>query len=129
MPSYLVYDEFGLKEVRCMSCEKPIKSRMEIRSSSDKNVIIREIAKHADYREIPMILESGQIAFIMVCDDCKFKELEPAILSERLTDALRIQLQQEGKLPDMVDAIIAEKRFVVSRKATVPEVMAVLKGA
>jgi len=128
MLDYLVYDEFGLKEVLCICCGKKIKSRMEIRSSSDKNVIIREVAKHADYREIPMLLESGQIAFIMICDDCKFKEMDAKDISDKLNGALRVQLQQEGKLPDMIDAIISEKRFCVVKKADVTEVMAVLKG-
>jgi hypothetical protein len=128
MSNYLVYDEFGLKEVLCINCWKAIKSRSEIRSLTDSKVIIREISKHADYREIPVILDSGKVAFIMVCDDCKFKDIEPEMISERLNDALRNQLEFEGKLPEMVEAILEEKKFHVSRKADVSEVMAVLKG-
>lgn len=129
MSDYLVYDEFGLKEVDCLQCGKPIKSRVEVRSNSDKNVIIREVGRHADYREVPVLLESGQIAFLMVCDDCKFKAVNPIIASDRLNDALKRQLEFEGKLPDMIEAILAEKKFTVLRKAEVVEVMSVLRGA
>jgi hypothetical protein len=128
MVNYLVYDEFGLKEVLCINCGKAIKTRIEIRSSSDDKVIIREISKHADYREMPFILDTNQIAFIMVCDDCKFKEMEMEIISERLTNALREQLKWEGKIPEVIEAIVEQKKFNVQRRAETSEVVEALKG-
>ena len=43
--------------------------------------------------------------------------------------AFRCQLEYEGKLPDMIDAIIEKKKFTMLRKAEVSEVMAVLGDA
>lgn len=129
--NYLVYDEFGLKNVLCMACAKQIKTRAEIRSEIDRNAIIRELSKHADYREIPVILDDKKLAFIMVCDDCKFvniTEMEAKDISEQIRNGLRVQLEYEGKLPDLVEEILKQKNYNVVRKAEVSEVTAALRG-
>lgn len=128
---YLVYDEFGLKSVLCMACGKAIKSRAEIRSELDPKLIVRELSKHADYREIPVVLSDGKLAFIMVCDDCKFVPIgdeEAVQLSVQIKNGLRKQLEQEGKLPDLIEAIMGERNFDVKRKAEVSEVTQALRG-
>lgn len=129
---YLVFDEFGLKQVLCMNCSKPIKSRAEIKSNHFPNSIVREVAKHADYREIPVILEGGKLAFIMVCDDCKFFEIgekEAKDLSLQMKNALKMLLGQEGKTPDMIEAVANNSNYNVLRKAEVAEVTAAYRGS
>ena len=129
--NYLVFDEFGLKHVLCMACSKPIKSRAEIKSNHYPNSIVRELAKHADYREIPVILDGGKLAFIMVCNDCKFvpiSEKEGQDISSQLKAGLKEQLEYEGKLPDLIQEIIRDKNCTVLRKAEVSEVTAALRG-
>lgn len=128
---YLIFDEFGLKQVLCLACAKPIKTRSELKSELYPKLVVRELAKHADYREIPVILEQGKFAFIMVCDECKFVnigEKEAELISNQLQTALRMQLKQEGKLPDLIEQITKEKKFNVLRKAEMSEVTAALRG-
>jgi len=129
---YLVFDEFGLKEVLCMSCSKTIKTRTEIKSNFIDERIIRELSKHSDYREIPIILESGKLAFIMVCDGCKFVSIgedEAKNITNQLSQALKMQLEYEGKLPDLIEEVLKVDKHIVLRKAEVAEVTAALRGA
>ena len=129
---YLIFDDFGIREVLCMACTKPIKTRAEIRSNTDTKIIIRELSKHADYREIPVIIGVGKIAFIMVCDECKFVnigEQEAKDISDQIRNGLRLQLKYEGKLQDLIEEIVNTKNYNVLRKAEVAEVTAALRGA
>lgn len=128
---YLIFDELGIEQVKCMSCAKPIKTRKEVKSRIFQDRVIRELVKHADYREIPVILEDGKLAFIMVCDDCKFVsigEKESKDISEQLKRALKLQLEFEGKLPDVIEEILKMRNYTVLRKAEVSEITAVLRG-
>lgn len=127
--NYLIFDEFGIERVLCMACAKVIKTRKEIVSKS--GAPIRELSKHNDYKEIPVILNKGQLAFIMVCDDCKFSEIskeDARNISHQLQEALKLQLEHEGKLPDVIETIVKEQNFNVVRKAEVSEVTAALRG-
>ena len=126
--NYLVYDKFGLKEVKCMSCGHVIKSRSELVSKTDPTVIIRELGKHSEYREIPVILSDNNIAFIMVCDACKFHEVEPEKVTKQIQDALKLQLVWEGKSLEVIDEILSSITRKVTRKAEPNEVAHVLKG-
>lgn len=128
---YLIFDEFGIKEILCQACANPIKTRAEIKSR-DQKTFIRELSKHLDYREIPVILEEGKLAFIMVCDGCKFIQInddDAKKISDQLKRALKLQLSFEGKLPDLVDEILKSVNYNVIRKAEVAEVTAALRGA
>jgi len=135
MPSfthdYLIFDEFGLERILCMQCAKPIKTRSEVVSKLNPKVVIRELAKHADYREIPVILDDEKIAFIMVCDECKFfsiDEEKAKNISDQIVNGLRLQLEFEGKLPDLIEGILKTQNYNVKRKAEVFEVTAALRG-
>ena len=129
MHNYLLFDEFGIRAVRCMACGTNIKSRSEIKSSNGS--MIRELSKHADYREIPVLLDGGKLAFIMVCDGCKFIPIEDDELksiSWQLEQAFKMQLEFEGKLPDLIDEIVKVRNFKVLRKAEVQEVTSAYGG-
>jgi hypothetical protein len=68
----------------------------------------------------------------MVCDDCKFVaigEEEAKLISKQLRNALALQLEFEGKLPDLISEIIKTASCDVTRKAEVNEVAAVIRGA
>lgn len=128
---YLVFDEFGEKEILCMSCSKTIKSRQEIKSDKHQGQIVREMSKHAEYREIPVILSDGNIAFIMVCDDCKFSpisEEDAANITKQISEALKTQLIHNGKPVDVVDEIIRNINRKVVRKAETYEAARAMKG-
>lgn len=129
--NYLIFDEFGLKQLLCMGCSKVIKSRSEIKSNHYPNSIIRELGKHADYREVPVMLENGRLAFIMVCDDCKFAKIgeeEAKDISNQFKEALKAQLIHEGKTNDLIDEVVKHSKYNVLRKAEVSEVTAALRG-
>ncbi len=129
---YLRFDEYGLAVVLCMACGNPIKSRVEQRSMIDPSVIIREVAKHADYREIPVMLSDGNIAFIMVCDACRnvnIGEEQAALITRQLNTAFDQQLTAEGKSRELIDALIANQTRSVVRRAETSETAKILKGA
>lgn len=128
---YMVFDEFGLKEIRCMSCGNTIKSRQEIMSAQFPGKVIREISKHPEYKEIAVVLSDGNLAFIMVCDNCKFIEIgeeEAKKITQQISNALRSQLSWEGKTDDLIDEIIKNQPRQVIRKADVGEVTRALRG-
>src|SRR5258708_40157258 len=103
---YLVFDEFGLKEVRCMSCGNTVKARQEIKSTQFPGNIIREVSKYPEYKEIPILLSDGNLAFLMVCDNCKFIEINEDTakkITEQIKRALSAELTWEGKAQDLID--------------------------
>lgn len=114
-----------------MACgTNKIKTRSEMKSKFDDK-IIRELMKHPEYREVPVLLEDGKLAFIMVCDECKFvpiKGNQPELISKQLSNALKAQLEFEGKLPDLVEELLKVKNYTVLRKAETAEVVAALRG-
>lgn len=129
--NYLEFDEFGIKFVKCMACSKNIKSRSEIKSTQHPGFVIRELAKHPEYREIPVILDDGKLIFIMVCDECKFvpiEEEDAKLISNQLKEAIKSQLLHEGKMAGLVNEILKTKNYNVLRKAEVSEVTAALRG-
>lgn len=128
---YLIFDEFGEKEILCMSCGKSIKSRSEIVSQVDPSRVIREMSKHADYREIPVYLSDGNIAFIMVCDECKFTEIDEQNarnITNQIQQALASQLRWQGKTDDIIEEILKQIQRRVIRKADIHEVTHALRG-
>jgi hypothetical protein len=130
--NYLVHDEFGIERILCMACGNPIKSRQEMRSSLDQGKIIRDMAKHAEYREIPVYLNDGNIAFIMVCEACRQDDITPEVadkISNQLLKALRSQLEFEGKTEEVIEAVLKETTRKIIRKAEVNEVAKAMKGA
>lgn len=130
--NYLVFDEFGEKEILCMSCGKTIKSRAEVMSKMEPGMVIREMSKHADYREVPVSLSDGNISFIMVCDDCKFVDIrkeEAEKITNQIKNAFKTQMIWTGKTEDVIEATLNKVDRKVIRKAELEEVTAAMKGA
>jgi len=128
---YLILDEFGTKEILCLGCGVPVKSRMEIRSQKFSGQIIRELSSHNNYKEIPFIRENGSISFIMVCSDCVQIEITPEHICkiiEQIKSALKKQFIWEGKEEFLVDEIIKEKFSPILRKAEVQEVTKAMRS-
>lgn len=128
---YLIFDEFGLREVLCMCCSDTIKSRTEQRSKLDPSLVLRDMAKHADYREIPVKLSDGNIAFLMVCDACKFVEIgdhEADLVTKQINEAIRQQLEWEGKTTDVINEVLKTLTKRIVRKAEAMEVAQALRG-
>lgn len=128
---YILYDEFGEKAILCMSCGKTIKSRTEVLSKMEPNRVIRELAKHADYREIPVLLSDKNILFLMVCDDCKFVDIgekEAPLVTNQIKEAIRSQLTWSGKTEDVIEETLKRMDRHVVRKAEPGEAATALKG-
>ena len=125
---YLIMDEFGVKQVLCMSCGIPIKTRSEIKSMIDPRLVIREMAKHPEYKEMGVILSDGNVCFIMICDGCKFNDIEPEKISQQLQNAYRTQFLWEGKDKDLVEEVLKTNSRKVIRKADTFEMAKALKG-
>lgn len=129
--NYLIYDEFGEKEILCMSCGKKIKTRSEIQSKKFPGKIIREMSNHSDYREIPVKLSDGNLAFIMVCDDCKFVDINPdncRRIDNQLRQALKRQMEWHGKTEEIISAVLEKNKRTVTGRAEPSDVALAMKG-
>lgn len=123
---YLTYDNLGLKEVRCMYCDKPIKSRMEEPSKIDPKRFVYGISKHANYREMPVRLSDNTVALLMVCDEHEYLDLtveDMDLFSQMIVDGKRMELESHGRPKDVIEATIkhlSKKR--VLRRLTLQEI-------
>lgn len=124
---YLTYDNYGLAEIRCMACNIPIKTRMEEPSKINPSRFVYVLGKHANYREIPVLLSDNSISFVMVCSDMEnlpITEKEAPLISHQICNAKRMELEYEGRPNDLIEVVlnnmIAKKR--VLRRLTPQEI-------
>jgi len=117
---YLTYDKYGLCEVRCMYCDKSIKSRMEEPSKIDPKRFVYAISKHANYREIPVLLSDSTVAFLMVCDEHEGLSLsvdDLELFSQMILDGKKLEMENQGRPKAIIDATLEHlsKKRVVRR--------------
>ncbi len=86
---YLEYDEYGLKEVRCMRCNIPIKKRDTIPHKLPSGEIIGVLAIKtlSHFVPVPYELSDGSFANILMCKDCAKEHVG--------TDIERIGMQEQ----------------------------------
>ncbi len=77
---YLEYDEYGLKEVRCMRCGVPIKKREIFAKTVNYRGTIQTIGVYAikslsNYTPIPYTLSDGSYTNILMDKDCAEKHV------------------------------------------------------
>lgn len=124
---YLVMDEFGRKELKCMASGKTVAARIERESEKFKGKTSFDFMKYADYREIPFWLNDNSIAFLIFCDEQKevvVGEEEAKKLSDQLRRARRLELTYSGKTSDFIEMHMEkfEKKLPVLRKLTGEEI-------
>ncbi|MEE8208245.1 MAG: hypothetical protein V3T88_04725 [Nitrosomonadaceae bacterium] len=69
---YLVYDEYGLKQVNCMRCNTPIKERTIrlSRVSEGRNIYIESVRSLSNFAAVPVVLSDGSWTNILMDRDC-----------------------------------------------------------
>lgn len=69
--NYLEYDEYGLKSVNCMRCNKPVKIReyKEVEHNG-KLINIAYIKELNDFKPTPFMLSNGSYTNILLCTNC-----------------------------------------------------------
>jgi hypothetical protein len=129
---YLVFDELGIKQVGCMACGNAIKTRKQIPSDLSNGKVVWDLAKHADYREIPVVLSDMKISFLMICDSCRFVDIgkkEADLITGQLQRAKYQELEFEGKDKLIIDVLMEpwNKRFIM-RKAEPIDIEEMMRG-
>lgn len=110
---YVEFDQYGLKEVRCMACSLPIKTRMEEVSRLDPSRIIYVVGKHPNYKEIPVLLTNEKsCVFLMFCDGCQDISIEDNALplSLLIERGWKLKYEAEGKAKDFIAALTDNAR-------------------
>jgi hypothetical protein len=89
--SYVDYDDYGLKEVRCMNCNTVIASRsyLEVpsRTEEGKMVNVQTMKMHGNFRQIPVNLSDKTWANLKVCQGCENKDLDMEKMGNKIKDA------------------------------------------
>ncbi len=69
---YLEYDEFGLKVVGCMRCNKPVKVRRykDVISHTGKSITVAYIKELVEFKPVALMLSNGSYTNILLCIDC-----------------------------------------------------------
>ena len=109
MSSYLDYDEYGLKTVRCMNCNKePIQAR-DILSIGDRSVLATR--RNSSYRTKSINIKNcGSPSKIdaMLCADCVEGFDKQTVLTNAM-DGMRASLAFGGKSNADIEQYISEK--------------------
>jgi hypothetical protein len=117
---YVEFDEFGLKEIRCMASGKVIAKRDEKPSKRFPGRTSFQLQKYADYREVPYFMKDGSIAFLIFSDAEKDSVLDDAEI-ESVNDQIRrakiIEMKSNGRTQEFIDAVMPnfENKHVVRR--------------
>lgn len=123
---YLVMDEFGRKNLRCMACGKNVAARVEQLSEKFRGKTSFDFMKYADYREIPFWLKDGSVSFLIFCDECKNAEVgeeEMAKMTEQIRRAAIMVLKYSGKTDEFIESkMINFEQKSIARKMTGEEV-------
>lgn len=117
---YVEFDQYGLKEVRCMACGLPIKTRMEEVSRLDPSKIIYVVGKHPNYREVPVLLANEKsCVFLMFCDGCQDISVEENALafSVQIERGFKLRYESEGKTKEFMEAMdgVRDEKRVLRR--------------
>jgi hypothetical protein len=123
---YIAFDEFGLKEIRCMASGKVVASRIERESERFRGKTSFQLARYADYREVPYFLKDGSVCFLIFADEHKGTEIgekEAALITEQIHRAKILELKNSGKTDDFIEKVLTnfDQKSVV-RKLTDDEV-------
>ncbi len=111
---YLEYDEYGLKEVRCMKCDEPIKKRtIKLHKLEDGRAInVYTVKTLSSFSPIPYELSDGSFTNILMCKDCARDHVDT--LEERQGMAKQLKsgwiLEAEGTNRSQKEIDAIEKR-------------------
>lgn len=112
---YLEYDEYGLKEVRCMKCDVPIKKR-GIRQHTLKDgrtINVYYVKTLSNFTPVPYELSNGSFTHILMCKDCARTHVD--IPEERLGMASQLRkgwvLEARGARRSQKEINAIEKRM------------------
>jgi len=130
---YVTYDQYGLVEARCMATNVPIKTRMEEPSRLDSKRFVYVVGKHANYREIPVLLADNSVSFLMVSSEMEHVvvgEPEAAKITDQIIRAKQLELENAGRSREIVSAVIAGMRDKkkVLRRLTPQEIKKIFGG-
>lgn len=113
--SYVDFDEFGILQIRCMTCNAVVASRTYTRVASKERagVFINVLAMkmHSNKRDIRLELSDGSYTDIISCTACENKLLDIDAITAMIKDAWVKELRWAGKN----DKIIQEHKDRVKK--------------
>lgn len=123
---YVVYDDQGIAEIRCMASGKVVAGRVETPSEKYPGKTKVMFMRYADYREIPYLCEDGSITFLILCDEHKNVEVgkeEAKLINQQIFRAKKHEMEYGGKTNEFIEKVMQhfERKHIV-RKLTDDEV-------
>lgn len=89
---YVTFDKYGISHVRCMVCNRTVKSRMEEPSKVDPSKFVYVLGNHSNFRSFAVLLSDNSVAFVVSCDECVNTEI-----GEHEAESLTIQIARGRK--------------------------------
>ncbi|MEE9354205.1 MAG: hypothetical protein V3U75_01310 [Methylococcaceae bacterium] len=101
MSDYIEYDEYGIREVKCMNCGEVVAGRtyMELPSRVEvgKTVNVLTMKRHSNWRQIKVDLSDGTFAEPIVCASCEHKDIDMENIEGQMKLGWEKELRFAGK--------------------------------
>lgn len=117
--SYIDYDNYGLKEVRCMVCNTPVGGRIyvDIPGSNEKAMTFSRYNNWKQPRKIE--IKSGDIdSYVepIVCSECAKKEWDEESIIEKIEEGLEREMKHAKKPKEHIDKYKAMHKLKVKKE-------------
>ncbi len=104
----VVYDEYGLSEVRCFGCDVVIKVRDEIESKKFRDKTLFTMRELSNFKQVVVLLDDGSYTVIPVCIDCEKKNHDVNSLTQKRVDT-ELENLRASKRPDVEITLLMER--------------------
>jgi hypothetical protein len=112
MSDYIEYDDFGIVEVRCMSCKIVVAGRTYIempdRLNPGKKVNVIAMKRHSNWSQIKVDLSDDTYADPICCKDCLKGDIDLKEIEKQMKTGWRKELVFAGH--DKARIVIHDKR-------------------
>jgi hypothetical protein len=109
--AYVEYDEYGLSKLKCMNCGEIVGGRTYIELPDKKNigktVNVLAFSLHANHHEIPYDASNGACTRLILCTDCKDKDLDLDKIDKEIIKAMKAEFEYNG-IPEAEADRVAE---------------------
>ena len=99
---YVDYDEYGLKEVRCMLCDTVVANRTYIevpkKGDATKTEKVLTMQRLSNWRQPQQVeLEDGSYLEPIVCSGCEHEDLATKDIEKKTKQGWEVELEAHGR--------------------------------
>jgi len=130
--SYVTFDEYGVKEIRCMVCNAVVAKRdyVEMDDKHKKKVKVMAMKRLPSWRQVRLNLDKGGYMEPIVCDKCEKATLDHDKIVEQVKEASAAEMENAGKTKKEMQAAVvyyeklkvAPDEKIVAAEDTLPSV-------